>query len=251
MKRIVLFRFHHQFAVCKNHLEILRHFNPGVKIYGLYGGSEDHFQKAKKLQLDHIWRIPLDDWAWKWKHGDLCARWWFKEAGKKFKFDMVHVVEWDLLLLDTLENLFGHIRSGVALTDLGPLSRLDRSGWWTGDGRQGRWEWKQLKKHVEKKYDWESKPLWGIFPGTSFSREFLERYAEEEPFSCCNDEVRVPLFAQAFGMKVGDTKLGNRFFNSMKKVITPKVVYENYKKGVKSFHPVRETLSLKDLHIKK
>lgn len=109
IKRIILFRFHKEFTVCRNHLRIIRVFNPGIKIYGLYGGSEKDFFKAKKLPIKQIFKVPLDDSHWKWTNGDLCVRWWYKEFGRKFKFDLLHVFEWDMILLESVEKYFPKI----------------------------------------------------------------------------------------------------------------------------------------------
>ncbi|MDP1629557.1 MAG: hypothetical protein Q8L57_02970, partial [bacterium] len=82
----------------------------------------------------------------------------------------------------------------------------------------------------------------------------LDQYAKiEEVPGLCNDEVRTPLFAQAFNMPVYDTGLGNKYFTAGgEKIFTPSVVYREYAKGIKSFHPVEKPINLnKILKIKK
>src|SRR5262245_227886 len=113
MKRIILFRFHQAFRLCKNRIALIRMFNPGADIYGLYGGPRKNSSQAKNMPLKHVWEIPLDDPYWKWVNGDLCVRWWFKDFGRSLEFDMVHLFEWDMVLLDSVENLFGHVKTGI------------------------------------------------------------------------------------------------------------------------------------------
>jgi len=244
--RIILFRFHDNFAVCRNHLEILKKFNPNIKIFGLFGGKEEDLKRAKKIGINNVFNVPIDDKAWKWKNGDLCIRWWYKIVGKNINFDILHLIEWDMILLDSIDNFFKHIKNGVAITGKQSLSKIYNTWDWTS-GKQGRKEWLALKKYVNKKYSYNQKPLAGIFGGVCLSREFLKKYSKAEVFSFCNDEVRVPLFAQCFKMKVSDTGLKNKYFNADDDLILPKVVYLNAKKGIKSFHPVREKLDIKQL----
>ena len=244
IKRIILFRFHDHFDVCLNHIEILKKFNPGIKMYGLYGGSEKDSLKAKKLPLEHVWSIPLDDPHWKWVNGDLCVRWWFKDFGKKLSFDMLHVIGWDLILLKPLEKQFAHMKDGVAITGVLPMAKIYNTWDWVAPKR-GREEWLRLKKYVTRQFGYRNTPLAGVFGGASMSRKFLERYVREEIPSWCNDEVRLPLFAQSFKMPVHDTKLRSKFFiASGHKIFSPAAVYKNFQKGVSVFHPIKESLKL-------
>ena len=243
IKRIILFRFHDHFDICRNHIEILKRFNPGIEIYGLYGGRQENFLKAKKLPLKHVWSVPIDDPHWKWVNGDLCARWWFKDFGKNLKFDMLHVFEWDLILLENIEKQFAHIKGGVAITGAISMAKIYNTWDWVAL-RRGRDEWLRLKKYVIDEFGYNKQPLAGLFGGASMSRVFLEKYSRIEVPGLCNDEVRLPLFAQSFGMPVYDTNLKTKFFSAGDKIFSPKVVYNHYRRGVKSFHPVKEKLDL-------
>jgi len=252
MKRAILFRFHKNFEVCQNHLELIRLFNPNISVYGLYGGLGKNFKQAKQLKLDNIYNIPIDDWYWKWLNGDLSIRWWFKDVGYKFKFDMIHVFEWDMILLDSVNSYFRHIKKGIAITNKQPMSKIYNSWYWVAPKR-GRGEWLELKKIVKSKYKFISQPLAGIFGGVCLSRKFLERYlAEERIGSLCNDEVRTILYAQAYGMPVQDTGMKNGLYGFDDDNIEPSRVYWHYARGLKAFHPVREKLDLeKIMKIKK
>lgn len=123
------------------------------------------------------------------------------------------------------------------------MAKIYNSWYWVSPDR-GRVEWLQLKKYAQKRYGYNKKPLSGIFGGAVLSRKFLQRYAKIEIPSLCNDEVRLPLFAQAFHLPVYDTKLGKGFFTTINKTFSPLDVYRYYKKGIKAFHPVKESLNL-------
>jgi hypothetical protein len=203
--------------------------------------------QAKGVRLEHVWEVPIDDPYWKWVNCDLCIRWWFKDFGQSLKFDMLHVFEWDMVLLESVEKQFGHIKKGIALSGLKRVSDILDNSYWLGP-RRGRGEWQTLLAYVRNAFKHNSDPVVGIFGGASLSREFLERYAKTEVHSWCNDEVRAALFAQAFKMTVADTNLRSSYFDSMyQECISPDLVYEKFRDGVTAFHPVREEVSVRKI----
>lgn len=244
IKRIVLFKFHKEFEICKNRLEILRKFNPDIPIYGLYGGQRKDYKNAKKLDIP-ISMIPSDDWYWKWRNGDLSLRWWYKQAGHKIDFDMLHVFEWDLILFDSVENYFRDIKNGIAMSNVQLLAPIYDHWIWTAE-KLGRIEYLELIKLAKKKFKYRKKALAGNCGGLCLSKKFLEEYSRiDEMPSLCNDEVRLLLFAQCFNMKVRNLKIpSKKFFNADQNEVSPKEVLRAYKKGVKLFHPVRQKLIL-------
>ena len=136
--RIVLFRFHGRFNIYANHLALLRLFNPHDQVFGLYGGPEKHFAQASRLPLDHVWAIPIDNSYWKWVNGDLAVRWWYREVGEKLRFDILHLIEWDLLLLNDVAQRFRHIRDGVQAQSAPSRAAWFRSGYLELGGARAR-----------------------------------------------------------------------------------------------------------------
>lgn len=244
--RIILFRFHRDFAVCRNHIAIIRAYNPGIEIHGLYGGPERDLKKASHLPFDSFFSVPLDDPYWKWLNGDLAIRWWYMEVGNKLRFDLVHVFEWDMVLLEPIEQRFANLTDGVALSGLRDMEEVKDSWMWVA-AKRGRFEWSALLHDVKEKYAYKAAPLCGIFGGIMLSRTFLKRYAQAEIRSLCNDEVRVPLYAQAFGLPVHDTGLESPLFSADRQPLSEKSVLESYAQGQTAFHPVREKIQLSKL----
>lgn len=244
-RRLILFRFHRDPAVCHARIEQLRSLNPGVPIHGLYGGPQADARAMVRLPLDELFTVPLDDAYWKWRNGDLCVRWWYRELGRHARFDVAHVVEWDLLLLDPIERLFGHVTDGVAVTHPMPTAQRRRDGWHWVSGNRG-WEWDKLHQLVEETIGPAVDPVAGLFPGVALSREFLDRFSAVEVPSYCNDETRVPLYAQAFGMPVHDTRIqrDDATFNCEGEDVDLGVLRAAYAVGVRIFHPVREVIAL-------
>ena len=124
MKRIILFRFHGSLDICGNRLAILLRLNPGARIFGLWGGDSAGILEARQdlaAYLEDIWPIPVASSLWKWQHADLALMMWFKAVGRHLPFDMLHFVEWDVLFLASLDEIYGDLgRNGVALAGLTP-----------------------------------------------------------------------------------------------------------------------------------
>src|SRR5215208_4905202 len=102
MKRIALFLFHKDWDVCANKIAFLRRFNPTVDIHGLFGGQAADWAEVRKIfsgELSTIYHLVDKDSRWKWQNTDLSVRTWYIDHGCRIDFDVVHVVQWDLLML--------------------------------------------------------------------------------------------------------------------------------------------------------
>lgn len=245
LHRIILFRFHSHFDICRNHLTLLRLFNPEIEIFGLYGGPKKDWPRARRMPFVHVWQIPLDDPYWKWLSGDLAVRWWYQSVGRDVRFDMLHLLEWDCLLLVDINERFAHIRDGVALTALERRGANFNRWNWTAPVR-GRWELRKLMDHISCHYGARPQHCRCLFGGVILSRAFVDQYAGIEVPGLCNDEVRVPLFAQAFGMRLADTGLGGKYFTGSEKVfVSERQVLTQVRRGITAFHPVKVAVSVR------
>ena len=207
MHRAILFRYHKRPDICRNRIALLRRLNPGMAIYGMYGGS---LLSPPVLPLNHNYKLPFASARYKWQHGDLCARQWFIDCGHRFSFDMLHIVEWDMVYLQPINILFRGIRDGVSETNIKSIHAWRALNWYWIYTPEGDARLQTLRAYVRKKHGRtfeDANQLAAFFPGASLSRAFLERYAEDDPPALLNDEIRTPLFAQAYGMKVHDTQL--------------------------------------------
>lgn len=250
MKRIILFRFHTDAAVCRNRLELLKRHNPGVAIYGLFGGQETDlgkFQEALNPYLENVYRIREKSPSWKRTHGDLAMKLWYEEVGKMVSFDTIHYIEWDLLLLESLEKMYGHIpEKGIGLTSLIPLKNIEKQWFWLSE-ESLRAQWHRLLGFVKDKYGYSQEPFACEFPGACMPRGFLEEYSNADIPELCHDELRIPLFSQVFGFKLYDTRLCRKwfdeqeqgFFNCDSKEISLSTIAEELAKqsGRRAFHP--------------
>lgn len=262
MKRIIVFRFHREPIVCKNRLRLLRLFNPDIEIYGLYGGDEKNFPRIEAEfsgEFSNIYCIRGKTAVWKWQNGDLALRMWYKDFGRDLNFDMLHFIEWDLLLLGPFDHIFRHVpENGVGISGLTLLSSIESRWPWTTK-EPWKSEWLELLSFAQKTFNYTLLPHAGIACAGCLPKSFLEKYSCLDVPELCHDELRVPLFAQIGGFTLYDTNLytwfapdEEKFFNVEIFNIETKTVIEELLKpeGKRVFHPYRRVFStVTDRHV--
>jgi hypothetical protein len=254
-RRLIAFRFDRDPVVCRDHIAHLRRLNPGVPIVGIFGG--DPFKRVA-FRFGRRFVLGLDGFfasahrgRWNWMRGDVVLRSWFEEAGHELSFDVVHSVEWDLVVLDTLDNVYGHVPAeAVALTALRPVREIEDTWVWTsGDNRA---DWLDLLAFARDRLGYSGEPYGCYGGGPCIPRVFLERYAELDVPIACMEELRLPLLAQVFGLELVDTRLkkawGDRSDDHVFNVGGPSIAREVIDAellrpdGRRAFHPVRYRL---------
>ena len=252
MKRAVLFRFHRAPRVCRSRVSLLRELNPGVPVYGLFGGRRLPAALLSQLvDLDGVYVSHGSD-RWNWQHGDFALTAWYRAVGSHLDFDVLHVVEWDLLLVAPLDTLYSSVPADtVGLTALTPVAELEAEWTWLRKAEPRR-EWEALLGIAREKWGYDGEPYGCLAAGPSFPRAFLEAYAATDVPVLCNDELRVPLFAQILGFELADTRLrgpwrGERehelFHLRAHEIELPTIRAEIAKSdGARAFHPVRRRL---------
>jgi hypothetical protein len=206
------------------------------------------------LDLDGLYS-PLESGRWNWQHSDLALAAWYRDVGSRIPFDVVHVIEWDLLLLEPLESLYAPVLEGaVGLTALTPISELEQEWTWLRR-EENRREWETLLARARAEWGYDGVPYGCLGPGPCFPRSFVEAYAAIDPPVLCNDELRLPLFAQILGFPLSDTGLrsawrGERehpFFHFRDRDIEWSAIQAELANpdGWRAFHPVRTRLEPK------
>jgi hypothetical protein len=245
-RRLVVFRFHKAPLVCRSRVALLRRLNPDVPIYGLFGGRS--VLGKRLVGLDGLYSSPAPA-DWNWKHSDLVLARWYRDVGHTLPFDVLHLVEWDLLLAASLDKLYASVPDdAVGLTALTPTSQLEAEWTWLRRDENRR-EWEALLARARDEWAYDGVPHGCVGPGPCFPRSFLEAYAQIDPPVLCNDELRLPLFAQILGFSIVDTRLrgpwrGERedpFFRFRAQEIELSAIKAELAKpdGWRAFHPVR------------
>jgi hypothetical protein len=258
-RRIVIFRFDRNPLICRSRVALLRGFNPGVPIHGMYGGPHGYRRVAfrlagrRMLDLDSLWTASPKPARWNWRHGDLTLAAWFRDVGHALDFDVAHVIEWDLVLFDALERVFASVPDdGVGLTALTPLSRLEGRWEWLDDPGLRR-DWEVLLAEARRSWGYDGEPYACLGPGPCLPKVFLERFVALELPERGHDELRLPLAAQVLGFRLADTGLRrdrldldeDRFFNCAGVEIQLADIRGECARpgGRRAFHPMRRRVT--------
>jgi hypothetical protein len=236
----------------------LRTLNPDGSVHGIFGGTRRSLRLIGKqlLGLDSLY-APRTNPRWNWRHGDLAVAAWYRDLGSKLQFDFVHLIEWDLLLLEPLESLYSSVpEDAVGLTALTPISDLEAEWTWLRRD-EGRRQWEALLAHARDEWGYDGRPYGCLAGGACFPRAFLEAYAAVDPPDLCNDELRLPLFAQILGFPLADTRLrgpwrGERehaLFHFRSHEIELGTIRSELAKpdGWRAFHPVRARVTPEEI----
>jgi hypothetical protein len=225
-------------------VRLLRTLNPDVAVCGLLSAARwptSGLAGKAVLGLDGLYRVRpggrrrRDD-------GDLLLAAWYRDVGCAMSFDVAHLNECDLLLLDSLERLYASVpAAAVGLTALTPLAEVEH------DCDQ----LERLLSYARAVWAYDAVPHACWRTGACFPRSFLERFAAIEPPELCHDRVRLPLFAQILGFRLADTGLRrawhdpdeDRFFNRHGREIEIAAIGAELAKagGRRAFYPVHAT----------
>lgn len=229
-QEIILFRFHRSWDICEQTLQILNALNPDTPIHGLYGG-DDHLQTIPENVTQYftsLWAIPLDDTNYKWKNGDLCVRWWFKNLGHRYDFEHVYLTEWDMIFLKPMSEVFPKLQPDCNYASIfGDHTYAKKIDWYWIKQQFGE-EVNDLLEHLEAKgTKIEFTELdFAIMGGVIFCRKFLELFAQDPIPSYSNDEVRLSIYSKSFNIPLLNNGLYNDPANRFKA--------DNYDSDVKS-----------------
>ncbi len=249
MTSVICFRCHDHPAICADRVELLSRYNPGMPIVGLFGGAPESAHAIREALGDTIchWYETGKPPEWNWQHADLAVRSWYKDHGHKIDFDRLYLIEWDLILLDSLQRLYSHVPPGaIAVTALCPLIEVAHDWSWT-IFEPYMSQWAALLAAVREEYGYDDEPFASLGPGTCYSRIFLDQYCKANVPELSADELRVPLFAQCFDIPVFDTNFlrswGDpeelRFFNCRRMEISTDAILASIARpdGKRVFHP--------------
>jgi hypothetical protein len=242
--------------ICHEPLCLLKNLNPDVDIYGLFGGEEEQLeemQHALKQMLDNIYSVARYAPSWKWRFSDLALLEWFVNVGKSIDFDVVHLIESDLLLCTPIDRLYHHVPSGcMGLSGVRKVKEI-QSSWAPTTMEPLSLEWQKLLSWAKRTYSYSDEPLGCLGPGCMIPRSFLDGYAGLKVPELSMDELRLPLIAQLLQIPIVDNRLCRgwfldpelQIFNTLKRDIVAATIARelDLPHGRRGFHPYRQSIS--------
>ena len=253
VRRVVVFRFDRNPAICRERVAQLRRLNPGVAVFGLYGGAGGRrafaFRLGRRavLGLDGIHRPPHDG-RWNWQHGDLALADWYRQVGRHVEFDVLHLVEWDLVLTAPLSTVYGHVPpDSLGLTCCTGLDVIGPDWDWVSRPELGE-QTAALLAVARERWGFAGEPRACLGVGPCLPRSFLDEYAALDVPELGHDELRWPLFADVLGHPVVETGFrsawhspeDDAYFNATGRLIEPATIRAEQGRadGRRAFHPV-------------
>lgn len=256
---LILFRFHEEFELCRERLELLSALNPDVPIYCVYGGPPESFAPARSSVMDLVEDVHLaesHDFMWHWLHMDLDVKHWYRAVGHALEFDVLFDYEWDILTVNGITSICPQIdQNTVALCSLTKLTpSIEREWVWTGL-HEYRPAYDRFIDHMRVTFGMGALQYVSHGPGTVLPRRFLEQFAELDDIELVISEITYPAYAQALGFALVNNNFRagsvidhseDSFFNSDGEPIRYERIVSEFMKsdGRRAFHPVKYSFSL-------
>jgi len=222
MKLATLFWFYKEPEICLNKLKLVRKFNPGIKIFGLFGGNKKEAGKyVSKFgdYLDDFYISNLCDKPkdYKWLHGDLMVEDWYQKRGKKLAgWDSAAIVQWDTLVLGEIKKQLLGIKKGeLFISGTRQLEPFIERRWsWTKKKGTERQNYLKFKKYIRKNYNYRQTLLCSLFVFAVIPREFFEKWSTVENKEIGMLEYKLPTYAKIFKIPIYRRDLGIWWFDS-------------------------------------
>lgn len=208
MKLAVLFWFYKDVEVCINRLQILRKYNPDIKIYGLYGGDlakAESFEYNLSPFLDDFYGFTGNqDPQWKWMNGDLMINHWFRERGEHLEWDTVTIIQADMVAVGSIPKIFKHLKQGEILLSSTRLVKDVESWWYWINERRELYD--GFYRYMVEELGYNQEPVCCQFVIVCLPRVFLVQYSKIEKPELGFIEYRVPMYAQLFNVPLNMTR---------------------------------------------
>ncbi len=252
MKLAILFWFYKESDVCENRLQLLKKYNPDLKIFGLYGGEiskvEEYESKLGKYLDDFYIFSGKTDNDWKWINGDLMILDWYDKRGRDLDWDSIVVVQWDMLIFDSLVKQFSEIKEGeIFLSGIRYIDDELENKWdWIKHGSKDRQNYLNFLNYIKEKFGYVDKPMASLFIFEIIPRVFFDKYLTIGNKEIGMLEYKVPIYSQLFKIPFYTKDIGVRWhsreispLNAIPEEIPDKYIKDQLLQdnGWRIFHP--------------
>lgn len=224
----ILYWFYKEPEVTKNHLELIRKYNPGRKIYGLFGGNieeADAYRELLKGELDDFWTYPGTygvDTRTKWIHGDLLLLDWYEKRGCNLEWDSIAITQWDMLVLNDIANITpGLQKDQVFFSGYRDLDSAVENRWsWTKPDSDHRQDYENFREFVVGQHDYELPLKCCLFIYEVLARPFFDGYLSLKDKKLGMLEYKDPTLAHILGLSIYQHDVGVYWKDTRQDVLT-------------------------------
>lgn len=206
MTPAVLFWFYKDFEVCRERLLRLRRFDPGARVFALYGGPLGRVDAARDAVsefVDDFYAYPkIRQSEWKWRHGDQLIADWYAQRGRGLAWETVFVMQWDMLVMAPVGELFAGLKEGeILLSGFRPLREVEAWWPWARPGMEGE-ELRAFRAMLGSQFGYRGELFACLFVVACLPRVFLERYVAAGHPELGFLEYKVPTLARVLEVPV-------------------------------------------------
>ncbi|WP_207460952.1 hypothetical protein [Azospirillum sp. SYSU D00513] len=143
------------------------------------------------------------DGYWKWRHGDRMIAAWHRDRGHALPWDTIVIVQWDMLLLAPLKQLFAGLAPDQLLLS-GLRSAREVESWWgwlEGSDPVKRQDRDAFRAYLAEAHGYRDELLCCLFIVACLPRRFLDLYVAAGPPLVGFLEYKLPTMARVFGME--------------------------------------------------
>lgn len=209
----ILFVYHFNWNICKERILLLRLLNPGVPIYGLYGGPDEDLPQTEEIAalLDDHWCYPNNpslsnesNADWKWLNVDIMICRWHEARGNTLPWGFIVVHPWDTLYLEPIKTYVDelkHPKQTMIYPQVRDTATLKAIDWvWTNSETFSRFE-AYMNEYFPQSVQTIGTPMFIVI----LPRAVLHDIAgplQKAPGMC---EYRFPTLAKQFGADIVST----------------------------------------------
>jgi hypothetical protein len=247
----LLYVFYGSPRTCANRLKIYRELNPGLLLFGICtdgANPESRYQECREV-LDDLWILTDSNPKWCWHNLDKVVCRWFLERGHELEFSKILVVDWDVLLLESVDRWIGQAGPNeVKFIDIRENPGPEKNHWTSLPEFE---DYKAFCTRANYKRN-------GLFSGILFayacSKECFPRFAQAVVDAAGYCEYRMPSLMFNAGLDLGNFEKPANWhaFANVNGISIPGAVIRsehNRAGGFQMFHPVYEPYAGEQLRI--
>lgn len=204
-RHAILFAYHDRPAMCASRLRLLRALNPGVSIYGLYGGTRERRPEFAEVDalLDDTWACEYGDGPWRWRNIDKMMGMWYQARGQHFRWSVLFEYQSDLLVtvpLSTYTDLTPDAKDMLFYRNPLSFSQLAAHSWpWLSNGLD---ELRGFMNHLHRRYGSDDAFCGQNIFFTVAARHFFDEFLDEFFDIPGIVEYRSPSLSRAAGYRL-------------------------------------------------